>query len=112
MRRVRVRLIEESERLRFDKLPQKPHSMHSARLVRRCLRQVTGLDYHWVARLSFSGADPHFKARDQKIGRTPRQRVRRLLLAVNDSHFPVPAHAGSQACACDTDLEECAAGTF
>jgi len=91
MRRVRVRLIEESERLRFDQLPQKGHSLHSARLGRRCFRHVAGLDDQRVALLSSSGADPHLKARGQKMGWTPRQRVRRLLPVVNDSRFLVPA---------------------
>jgi len=44
LRRVRVRLIEESERARFDELLQKHHYLHNARLGGRSLRYVAELD--------------------------------------------------------------------
>jgi len=44
LRRVRVRLIEESERARFDELLQKPHYLHNARLGGRSLRYVAEVD--------------------------------------------------------------------
>lgn len=44
-------------------------------------------DGQWVALLVFSGAAPHTKARECKIRWTPRQRARRLCLAVNNSRF-------------------------
>jgi len=42
-----------------------------------------------VALLSFSGAAPHVKAPDRKIGWTARQQVRRLHFVVNNSRFLV-----------------------
>jgi len=89
LRRVRVRLIEESERPRFDQLLEKHHHLHNGRQGGRSLRYVAELDGQWVALLSFSGAAPHVKARDRKIGWTPRQRVRRLHFVVNNSRFLV-----------------------
>ena len=86
---MRVRLIEESERPRSDQLLEKHHYLHNACLGGRTLRHVAELDGQWVALLSFSGAAPHVKARDQRIGGTPHQRVRRLHLVVNNSRFLV-----------------------
>ncbi|MGA4645056.1 Druantia anti-phage system protein DruA [Limisphaera sp. 4302-co] len=89
LRRVRVRLIEESERPSFDQLLEKHHYLHYRRPGGRSLRYVAELDGQWVALLSFSGAAPRVKAGDRKIGRTARQRVRRLHFVVNNSRFLV-----------------------
>ncbi|GIX50720.1 MAG: hypothetical protein KatS3mg132_914 [Limisphaera sp.] len=89
LRRVRVRLIEESERARFDQLLEQHHYLHNGRLGGRSLRYVAELDGQWVALITFSGAAPHVKARDRKIGWTARQRVRRLHFLVNNSRFLV-----------------------
>lgn len=87
--RVRVRLIEEEERARFDELLEKEHYLKSARLGGPSLRYVAEVDGQWVALISFSGAAPHTKARERKIRWTPRQRARRLGLVVNNSRFLV-----------------------
>ena len=55
----------------------------------RSLRYVAEVEGQWVALLMFSGAAPHTKAREQKIGWTPRQRARRLCWVVNNSRFLV-----------------------
>lgn len=89
LRKVKVRLIREGEQERFDQLLEQEHYIHSARLGGQCLRYVAELDEQWVALLSFSGATPHTKAREQKIGWTPRQRARRLCFVVNNSRFLV-----------------------
>ena len=71
------------------KLLEKEHYLHSARLGGQSLRYVAEVDGQWVALLTFSGAAPHTKAREQKIRWTPRQRARRLCFVVNNSRFLV-----------------------
>ena len=89
LRKVTVRLLEMEERARFDQLLEKEHYLHSARLGGQSLRYVAAIDGEWVALIAFSGAAPHTKAREQKIGWTPRQRARRLCFVVNNSRFLV-----------------------
>jgi len=86
---VRVRLIDPSERERFDGLLESEHYLQSARVGGPSLRYVAAVDGQWVALLVFSGAAPHTKARETKIGWTPRQRARRLCWVVNSSRFLV-----------------------
>src|SRR6185369_9138597 len=87
--KVGVRLITEDERERFDGLLESQHYLHSARVGGQSLRYVAAVDGQWVALLVFSGAAPHTKARETKIGWTPRQRARRLGFVVNNSRFLV-----------------------
>jgi hypothetical protein len=89
LRRVRVRLIPDEERERFDALLETEHYLQSARLGGPSLRYVAEVDGQWVALITFSGAAPHTKAREQAIGWTPRQRARRLGFVVNNSRFLV-----------------------
>lgn len=84
---VSVRLMREEERERFDELLETQHYIHSARLGGPSLRYVAEAQGQWVALISFSGAAPHTKARELKIGWTPRQRARRLCWVVNNSRF-------------------------
>jgi len=84
---VKIRLMEESERERFDRLLEEEHYLHSSRIGGRHLRYVAEVDGRWVALLTFSGAAPHLKWREKKIGWSPRQRARRLGLVVNNSRF-------------------------
>jgi hypothetical protein len=89
LRKIVVRLIRPEERDRFDDLLEKEHYLHSARLGGQSLRYVAEVDGEWVALISFSAAAPHTKAREDKIGWTPRQRARRLCFVVNNSRFLV-----------------------
>src|ERR1051325_5783751 len=89
LRKLTLRLMRSEERERFDELLEKEHYLHSARLGGQSLRYVAEVDGQWVALLSFSGAAPHTKAREQKIRWTPRQRARRLCFVVNNSRFLV-----------------------
>lgn len=89
LRRVTVRLITPEERDRFDQLLEQKHYLQSARLGGQSLRYVAEVDGQWMALITFSGASPHTKAREQKIRWTPRQRARRLCLVVNNSRFLV-----------------------
>ncbi len=85
--KVTVRLIVPAERERFDQLLEQRHYLHSARLGGQSLRYVAEVAGEWQALLTFSGASPHTKAREQKIRWTPRQRARRLCFVVNNSRF-------------------------
>jgi hypothetical protein len=89
LRNVSVRLIAPEERERFDVLLEERHYLHSARVGGQSLRYVAEVEGQWVALLVFSGAAPHTKAREAKIGWTPRQRARRLGWVVNNSRFLV-----------------------
>jgi Druantia protein DruA/DDE_Tnp_1-associated/Transposase DDE domain len=89
LRKISVRLITPEERDRFDELLEKEHYIHSARLGGQSLRYVTEVDGQWIALITFSGAAPHTKAREQTIRWTPRQRARRLCFVVNNSRFLV-----------------------
>lgn len=85
--RVTVRLMADDERDDFDRLLEEEHYLHSSRIGGRHLRYVAEVDGRKVALLTFSGAAPHLKGREQWIGWSPRQRARRLGLVVNNSRF-------------------------
>jgi hypothetical protein len=89
LRRVQVRLIQPQERDRFDQVLEQEHYLGSARVGGQSLRYVAEIEGQWVALLTFSGAAPHTKAREERIGWTPRQRARRLGWVVNNSRFLV-----------------------
>lgn len=95
IRKMVVRLLDPlapegpGERARFDDLLENKHYLHSARLGGQSLRYVAEVDGEWVALITFSGAAPHTKSREQKIRWTPRQRARRLSFVVNNSRFLV-----------------------
>ena len=54
--RVRVRLLLEHERPRFDQLIEEKHYLHASVLLGQSLRYVAELDGQWVALLAFSAA--------------------------------------------------------
>ncbi|OLB75678.1 MAG: hypothetical protein AUH96_02985, partial [Nitrospirae bacterium 13_2_20CM_2_61_4] len=94
LRRITVRLVpaqdcQSPERERFDRLLEEKHYLQSARLGGQSLRYVAELDGQWVALITFSAAALNIKAREKKIGWTPRQRARRLGFVVNNSRFLV-----------------------
>lgn len=89
LRKVSVRLVPDEEHARFDERLEKDHYTHSARLGGQSLRYVAEVEGQWVALVTFSGAAPHTKAREEKIRWTPRQRARRLCFVVNNSRFLV-----------------------
>ena len=87
--RITVRLLREDERFQFDRCLQEEHYLESSVLVGEWLRYVAELDGQWVALITFSAPALHIKARERWIGWSPRQRVRRLGLIVNNSRFLV-----------------------
>jgi hypothetical protein len=89
LQRVGVRLLLEHERPEFDRLLIEKHYLHEAALTGESLRYVAELDGQWLALIAFSAGSLHLKAREKWFGWSPRQRVRRLPLVVNNSRFLV-----------------------
>lgn len=90
---VEVRLLEPSERPRFDELMRAEHYLHSADLVGEQRRYVAHHRGEWVALLSWSAAAYHLKHREAWVGWSRAQQRRRLPLAVNNSRFLIlPAY--------------------
>ncbi len=86
---VTVRLINASERKRFDALIIKEHYLHSADLVGEQLRYVAEYQGQWLALQTWNAAAFHLKGRDEWIGWTDAQRRQRLNLVANNSRYLV-----------------------
>jgi hypothetical protein len=86
---VQVRLIKPDERAQFDHLMLTEHYLRNADLVGEQLRYVAEYQGQWVALLSWSAAAYHLRHRETWIGWSPKQKQRRLPLAVNHSRFLV-----------------------
>lgn len=81
---VRVRLIENSERERFDQELISKHYLKNANVVGRALRYVAEYVEQWVALLVFCSPALHLKLRDQWLHWPPCQvKERRHLIAQN-----------------------------
>ena len=81
---VTVRLIEDSERERFDEELATKHYLKNAKAVGRVLRYVAEYRGQWVALLVFSSPAFHIKLRDQWLHWSARQvKERRHLIAQN-----------------------------
>jgi hypothetical protein len=81
---VSIRLIDDSERERFDEELITKHYLKNANVVGRVLRYVAEYNGQWVALLVFSSPALHLKLRDQWLHWTPRQvKERRHLIAQN-----------------------------
>ena len=87
---VQVRLIEPSERERFDRLLVEGHYLHRAEFVGEQLRYVAEYQGQWVGLLAWSAAAYKLKLREQWIGWSDRQKRRRLPLVANQSRFFIP----------------------
>jgi len=87
--KVTVRLLADNEVGQFNFYLEREHYLESSRFAGQSLRYVAEVDGQWVALLTFSAAALHLKARERWIGWSPRQRVRRLGLVVNNSRFLV-----------------------
>jgi hypothetical protein len=84
---VAVRLLEESERSLFDELLEQKHYLKSARIGGRSLRYVAELNGEWIALITFSGAAPNLKSREEWIDWSQLQKARRLGFVVNNSRY-------------------------
>jgi hypothetical protein len=89
---VTVRLIDESERGRFDELLATQHYLKNPTAVGEVLRYVAEYQGQWVALLMFSSAAFHLKPRDRWLRWTARQvPERRHLLAQNSRFLVLPS---------------------
>jgi hypothetical protein len=91
---VTVRLIERSERERFDEELITKHYLRNANAVGRVLRYVAQYRGQWVALLTFNSAAYHIKVRDQWLHWVGRQVAQRRHLLAQNSRFLVLAAAG------------------
>jgi hypothetical protein len=91
LKAVTVRLIEDSERQRFDEELATKHYLKSACAVGRVLRYVAEYQGQWVALLVFSSPAFHIKLRDQWLHWSPRQVKERRHLIAQNSRFLILA---------------------
>ncbi|MDH3665125.1 MAG: ISAs1 family transposase [Alphaproteobacteria bacterium] len=85
--RVSVRLIEAGEKARWDALIVERHYLGNANLVGRQLRYVAELDGQWVALLGWNVAAYHLKGREQWLGWTTQQRLKRRKFIAQNSRY-------------------------
>jgi hypothetical protein len=91
---VRVRLIEESERARFDERLSGEHYLKNATVVGQALRYVAEYEGQWLALLVFSSAAFHLKPRDRWLHWSARQVAQRRHLIAQNQRFLVLAAPG------------------
>jgi len=91
---VTVRLIEDSERERFDEELVGKHYLKNANAVGRVLRYVAEYRGQWVALLVFSSPAFHIKLRDQWLHWPARQVKERRHLIAQNARFLVLAAPG------------------
>src|SRR3989442_6614889 len=94
LERVTVRLIEGSERERFDEELATKHYLKNANAVGRVLRYVAEHRGQWLALLVFSSPAFHIKLRDQWLQWPPRQVKERRHLIAQNARFLVLAAPG------------------
>jgi hypothetical protein len=91
---VAVRLIEDSERERFDEELVNKHYLKNANAVGRVLRYVAEYRGQWMALLVFSSPAFHIKIRDRWLHWSPRQVKERRHLIAQNARFLVLAAPG------------------
>jgi hypothetical protein len=91
---VTVRLIEDSERERFDQELVRKHYLKNANVVGRVLRYVAEYRGQWVALLVFSSPALHLKLRDRWLHWPARQVKERRHLIAQNARFLVLAAPG------------------
>lgn len=92
--RVTVRLIKPEEKPVWDELIRTQHYLKNANLVGRQLRYVAELDGHWVALLGWNVAAYHLKDREEWIGWSIEQRLRRRKFIAQNSRYLLLVDAG------------------
>jgi hypothetical protein len=91
---VTVRLLEDSERERFDQELAGKHYLKNALAVGRILRYVAEYQGQWVGLLVFSSPAFHIKLRDQWLHWSPRQVKERRHLIAQNARFLILAAPG------------------
>jgi hypothetical protein len=87
LRRVTLRLIEPEEKGRWDELIRQRHYLGNAHLVGRQLRYVAELDGEWVGLLGWNVAAYHLKGREQWVGWSIEQLLKRRKFVVQNSRY-------------------------
>ena len=85
--KVSVRLIEPEEKARWDQLITERHYLKNAHLVGRQLRYVATVEGEWVALLGWNVAAYHLKGREEWMGWSIEQRLRRRKFVVQNSRY-------------------------
>ena len=85
--RVTIRLIEPEEKSRWDAVISERHYLGNAHLVGRQLRYVAELDGQWIALLGWNVAAYHLKGREQWIGWSVEQLLKRRKFVVQNSRY-------------------------
>jgi hypothetical protein len=91
---VSLRLIEDSERARFDEELTTKHYLKSSTVVGRALRYVAEYRGQWVALLVFSSSAFHIKLRERWLHWSARQLEQRRHLIAQNARFLVLAAPG------------------
>jgi hypothetical protein len=91
LQEVTVRLLDDSERERFDQELAAKHYLKNARAVGRVLRYVAQYQGQWVGLLVFSSPAFHIKLRDQWLHWSPRQVKERRHLVAQNARFLILA---------------------
>lgn len=94
LQEVTVRLIEDSERERFNEELVAKHYLKNANAVGRVLRYVAEYLGQWLALLTFNSAAYHIKLRDQWLHWVAAQVPQRRHLIAQNSRFLVLAAPG------------------
>lgn len=92
--RVTIRLIDPSEKARWDDLICDRHYLKNANLVGRQLRYVAELDGQWIALLGWNVAAYHLRAREDWAGWSIEQRLRRRKFWAQNSRFLLLSQPG------------------
>src|SRR5437899_8220400 len=91
LKAVTVRLIEDSERERFDGELVSKHYLKNANAVGRVLRYVAQYQGQWVALMTFNSAAYHLKPRDRWLRWVGSQVAQRRHLIAQNSRFMILA---------------------
>lgn len=91
---VKVRLIQEAERERYEELIEQEHYLHHARTVGAMLRCVAEYQGQWLALLTFSSAALHLKPRERFLHWNARMVGERRHLIAQNSRFLVLGRSG------------------
>jgi hypothetical protein len=91
---INLRLINETERSRFDDLLQREHYLHNPTVVGAALRYVAHYQDQWLALLVFCSPALHIKARDRWLHWAARDVPQRRHLLAQNARFLVLAEPG------------------
>lgn len=94
LQQLSARLIDPTERDRFDQLLEREHYLHNPIAVGAVLRYVVTAGDQWLALLTFCSPALHLKARDRWLHWPAREVAQRRHLLAQNSRFLVLAAPG------------------